>query len=218
MAFTWQQIIDRARSNFSRNSPILKQNLVDILELSYINLLGAHEWNAMRFNHTVAGGATPDQEFELPADFSRIDEESDFIVDNDSDIPTEILDKGELAYYEEAENRDDYKSYFTVERRVVGSVETAYLIFKYGRYPIRRISFTYIAKPERITAGGNLNQFPKYISPDYTDILIFALARDLMIGRNLDQTEQSTYNLLDRNYQQRLSQYLRFDNEITFNA
>ena len=213
---TWQEILDGARS-YMRNSPLTNQRLTEILQNTYQKLLDESDWNDKKFPLTLKIDSSVAQgtSFKLPTNFSEIEDgtgqiDGELTFNEMSAI--EIMEADDVLFYADANNRDDEKAYFTTETRTEQGVDNQYLVFQYGKVPSKSISFVWKARAEKIT-DSILDKKPKYIHPDFHDILVYALAMDVFIGKTLDNTETASYRLLQTKYDERLSQYQYFNNQ-----
>ena len=210
---TWQEIMNSAINNYTRNSALSKQRLAAILQDTYTDLLAAGEWQAVKdtveipINSAVVDG----ERFELPENFKRIDEGADFIVDNDTDNIIMIISKQEVTNYTDPDNRDNLIGYYSVLR----DGGKKYLVFHFGERPQNVINFTGIFNAEEIV---DLNEEPKYVWDEYHNLLVYGLARDIMIAKNIDRTEQITLAEIKDKYNLRMAQYKEENNEVTYGA
>ena len=200
-----------------RNSPLTNQRLTEILQNTYQKLLDESDWNDKKFPKTMnltapftPGATTP--EHKLPTDFSSIE---DGTGQFDGEYTFEIMEADDVLFYSDANNRDSEKAYFTiVESDLPASdrLSGKFLVFQYGKAPTKSISFVWIAQAEKIT-DSILDKKPKYIHPDFQDLLIYGLARDSFMGRNLDTSEVGSLRMLEQRYSDRLAQYQYFNNQ-----
>lgn len=207
------EIIASAQNNYVRNLPLTKVKMLETIQDTYTDIVMNNDWQDSLKNVTITDFDTTNGEL-LPEDFVNFNTDfstTTILIDDDVTNDVEIVSKSGAILLNDINEVDDEVTYLTIEDEVdqaTGDVRKR-LVFVAGN-SFSTIRFTYKAGPEQL----EMESTPQLIHKDYHNMLVYAFAKKILQGRDLDANEQQTFALAVSDYRARLEDYHRYNNRI----